>query len=57
MIVGLLVLSPLISCLGDEDTTLVVKCLDCIRTLALSDKLRDFIVDSGCVSIICSTVV
>ncbi|CDW82716.1 UNKNOWN [Stylonychia lemnae] len=50
-------INPLISSLGDEDQSLVVKSLDCIRTLSFNDKLRDFIVDNGCVSILCSTIV
>lgn len=50
-------INPLISALGDEDTSLVVKALDCLKTLAFNEKLRDFIVDNGCVSILCSTIV
>ena len=50
-------INPLISSLGDEDASLVVKSLDCLRTLAFNDKLRDFIIDNGCVSILCSTIV
>lgn len=49
--------NPLISALGDEDETLVVKALDCLRTLSFNDKLRDFIVENGCVSILCSYIV
>ena len=50
-------INPLISSLGDEDASLVVRSLDCLRTLAYNDKLRDFIIDNGCVSILCSTIV
>ena len=50
-------INPLISALGDEDESLVVKSLDCLRTVAFNDKLRDFIVDNGCVSILCSYIV
>lgn len=49
--------NPLISSLGDDDSSLIVRSLDCLRNLAFNDKLRDFIVDNGCVSILCSTIV
>lgn len=50
-------INPLVSALGDEDSSLVVKSLDCLKTLSFNNKLRDFIVDNGCVSILCSTIV
>ena len=50
-------INPLISALSDEDPSLVVRSLDCLRTLAFNDTLRDFIVENGCVSILCSIIV
>lgn len=48
--------NPLISALGDEDEGLVCKSLDCLRTMSINDKIRDHIVDNGCVSILCSII-
>ena len=46
----------MISALGDEDEGLVCKSLDCLKTMAYNEKIRDHIVENGCVSILCSII-
>jgi hypothetical protein len=47
---------PLISILGDEDSELVVQALDTLRVLSFTEMLRDYIVDNGAVSSLCSYI-
>lgn len=49
-------ISPLINALGDEDESLVVKALECLKILAFNEKLRDHIVDNGCAGILCTYI-
>jgi hypothetical protein len=47
----------MISSLGDEDESLVVKALECLKVMAYTDLLRDIMVENGCVSILCSYII
>ena len=47
-------INPLITNLGDEDETLVVKTMQCLAKLSQNEPLRNYIITNGCVSILCS---
>jgi len=46
--------NPLITNLGDEDETLVIKTMQCLSMLSINESLRNYIIQNGCVSILCS---
>ena len=50
-------INPLISNLGDEDDGLVVKSLECLRMLSQNEGLRNYVIQNGCVSLLCSFLV
>eukprot|EP00349_Pseudokeronopsis_sp_Brazil_P009611 CAMPEP_0202969340 /NCGR_PEP_ID=MMETSP1396-20130829/15029_1 /ASSEMBLY_ACC=CAM_ASM_000872 /TAXON_ID= /ORGANISM="Pseudokeronopsis sp., Strain Brazil" /LENGTH=123 /DNA_ID=CAMNT_0049696755 /DNA_START=870 /DNA_END=1241 /DNA_ORIENTATION=+ len=49
-------ITPLISALGDSNEELVCASLDTLAYLSQNPNLRDFIVEAGCVPIICSII-
>lgn len=46
--------NPLITNLGDEDESLIVKTMECLSVLSGNESLRGYIIQNGCVSILCS---
>ena len=49
-------LLPLVSILGEDDFTLVIQSLDTLRVLSMHEVLRDYTVDNGAVSVLCSYI-
>ena len=47
-------INPLITNPGDEDETLVVKTMQCLSMRSQNEQLRNYIIQNGCVSILCS---
>jgi hypothetical protein len=43
--------------MGDDDNTLVVRVLECLRMLSQNETLRTYIIMNGCCSILCTYLV
>lgn len=49
--------NPLITALGDEDESLVVRVLQCLKMLATNELIRTYIITNGGVSILCTFLI